>query len=106
VQLLPFRQKASNPDPSKIVIPRIFASLFKREMERESANKRMSLMMFQPMELDKWCRIWIPEIDPELTAPAPGDTKNPYGYLLTAKITLLALTGYSKKSILLVGVLP
>jgi len=56
-------------------------------------------MMFQPMELDEWCRIWIPEIDPEVSIPAPGDTKHPYGYLSTAKITLAALTGYSERTV-------
>lgn len=56
-------------------------------------------MMFQPMELDEWCRIWIPEIDPEISVPAPGDTKHPHGYLATVKITLSALTGYSERTV-------
>jgi len=99
MQLLSNQTKNSNVNPSKIVIPKICTGLFNREMEREPANKRMSLMMFQPMEITDWCRIWIPEIDPEVTAPAPGDTKHPYGYLSAAKITLAALTGYSEKAV-------
>jgi len=99
VQLLSNQTKNSKVSSPKIAIPRVLAGLFNREMEREPANKRMSLMMFQPMEITDWCRIWIPEIDPELTAPDTGDSKHPYGYLSAAKITLSALTGYSERTI-------
>jgi len=99
VQLLSSQTKNSKVSSPKIAIPRALAGLFNREVEREPANKRMSLMMFQPMEITDWCRIWIPEIDPEITTPAPGETKNPYGYLSTVKITLSALTGYSERTV-------
>ncbi|AFZ11512.1 hypothetical protein Cri9333_0562 [Crinalium epipsammum PCC 9333] len=84
---------------NKIRIPRVMLGFLQREIQFQPDNKKLSLVMFEPMELEDWCQFWIPIIHPDIPAPTQSDTRRPRGYMAACKTTIAALTQSSESSV-------
>ena len=84
---------------NKIRIPKVMVGFLEGEIQRQPDNRKLSLMMFEPMELEDWCQFWIPIIHPDVQAPLPEDKRRPKGYLTACKTTIAALTQSSESSV-------
>jgi hypothetical protein len=92
-------QTNRNSLSTKIRIPKVLMNFLDREIKQMPDNRRLSLVMFEPMELDDWCQFWVPLIYPDIPAPLPEDTRRPHGYLAACKNTISALTQSSESTV-------
>lgn len=83
----------------QVKIPRLLSSFLKSVISKRPSNKRLVLSVFEPMEINEWCAVWIPVIYPDISAPTEDDVRRPRGYLAASKKTITALTQASDTTV-------
>ena len=84
---------------AKIKLPKAIAFFIQNLISSKPSNRKLCLMVFEPMEIEDWCQIWVPVIYPDISAPLPEDTRRPRGYLMACKNVIVAITQYSESTV-------
>lgn len=83
----------------KVKIPRLLSSFLKSAIANRPSNRKLVISVFEPMEIEDWCSVWIPVIYPDISAPMPEDVRRPRGYLAASKKVVVALTQSSDSTV-------
>lgn len=83
----------------KVRIPRLLSGFIKNAIAQKPSNRKLAIAIFDPMEIEEFCIIWVPVICPDVLPPSPEDTRRPYGYLAASKKIIVALTQSSDSTV-------